>query len=224
MLISAGTIREARSVVDHLHVRGVDFIKVHDSVPRDPYLEIARECKRLRVPFAGHVPPGVSAVEASHAGQRSIEHLGGNYEAVLLACSTHEARLGILARRMLQTSIQAAWRGTAPDETAPFRINFTKPIVEQFSSSKADALIKVFQQNGTWQTPTLVALENTWSSMRASLSNEELRIGEKLLQMDRDLVRRMKRAGVGILEGLIFRSTARSRGFPTSSLSSSAPG
>src|SRR5207237_3483798 len=51
-----------------------DFIKTYSWVPRAAYYGIAREAKKVRIPFAGHVPFSVSVVEASDAGQRSIEH------------------------------------------------------------------------------------------------------------------------------------------------------
>ena len=54
--------------------RRADFIKTYSWVPRAAYYGIAREAKKLGVPFAGHVPYSVSVVEASDEGQRSIEH------------------------------------------------------------------------------------------------------------------------------------------------------
>ena len=66
---------QARAAVRDLAARGADFIKVHDQTPRDAYFAIARESRRLGIPFAGHVPTGVTAEEAVAAGQKSIEHL-----------------------------------------------------------------------------------------------------------------------------------------------------
>src|SRR5205823_15019088 len=61
---------------------GVDFIKVHEHLSREVYFAVAAEARRLGVPFAGHVPAGdtsflVSGIEASNAGQRSLEHMFG---------------------------------------------------------------------------------------------------------------------------------------------------
>ena len=53
---------------------GVDFIKVQSPVPRDAYFAIADEAKRQGLPFFGHVPELISAVEASDAGQCSMMH------------------------------------------------------------------------------------------------------------------------------------------------------
>lgn len=66
---------EARAAVSELARRGVDFIKVHDSTPRDALFAIAEEARGLSLPVAGHVPAAVSIEEAVEAGMRSIEHL-----------------------------------------------------------------------------------------------------------------------------------------------------
>src|SRR6188508_1004966 len=47
---------DARAAVRDLKRRGVDFIKVHDSTPRDAFFAIADEAAKLGLPFAGHVP------------------------------------------------------------------------------------------------------------------------------------------------------------------------
>jgi imidazolonepropionase-like amidohydrolase len=65
---------EGRKIVRKVKKEGADFIKVYNYIPRDAYFAIADEAKKQGIPFAGHVPYSVSAVEASDAGQQSIEH------------------------------------------------------------------------------------------------------------------------------------------------------
>jgi len=69
--------------------RRADFIKPYSWVPRAAYFGLAREAKKLGVPFAGHVPYSVSVVEASDAGQRSIEH----EDDLSRACSAKDSLL-----------------------------------------------------------------------------------------------------------------------------------
>ena len=57
--------------------RGVDLVKVHDRTPPEAYQAIAEEARRLGLPFAGHLPRGITFEAAAAAGQRSIEHLAG---------------------------------------------------------------------------------------------------------------------------------------------------
>lgn len=75
MLRGALTPEQGTRAVDSLAARGVDFIKVHEGLSRDAYFAIARRARAKHIPFAGHVPAGIGPVEASEAGQRSLEHL-----------------------------------------------------------------------------------------------------------------------------------------------------
>jgi sugar phosphate isomerase/epimerase len=71
------TTPDARAAVDKLKSDGWDFIKVYDNVPRDAYFAIDAESKKEGIAFVGHVPVSASALEASDAGQKSIEHFEG---------------------------------------------------------------------------------------------------------------------------------------------------
>jgi len=62
-------------------------VKVYSLLPREAYFAIADEAKRLKIPFAGHVPDSVTPEEASDAGQASEEHL----LQIVEACSDRDA-------------------------------------------------------------------------------------------------------------------------------------
>jgi hypothetical protein len=66
---------DARTAVDDLQSGGADFIKIQSLIPRDAYFAAADQAKKRTISFVGHVPDAVRAVEASDAGQKSIEHL-----------------------------------------------------------------------------------------------------------------------------------------------------
>jgi imidazolonepropionase-like amidohydrolase len=68
------TPEEARKAVQSLAALHVNFIKVHDRLSRDVYFAIAETAKQEGLPFAGHVTAAISPIEASDAGQASIEH------------------------------------------------------------------------------------------------------------------------------------------------------
>ncbi len=126
---------DGRRVVDELRSGGVDFIKIQSLIPRDGYFAAAEEAKKLGIVFAGHVPDKVRAVEASNAGQKSIEHLTGVFEG----CSTVEDEL------------MAQPRG-------PGRGRF----LSTYDDAKAKALIALFVKNHTWQVPTLYWERGEW--------------------------------------------------------------
>jgi imidazolonepropionase-like amidohydrolase len=135
---SSAPIRDAadgRRVVDELKSAGVDFIKIQSLVPADGYFAAADEAKRLGLPFVGHVPDKVRAIDASNADQKSIEHLTGVFEA----CSTVEDEL------------MAKPRG-------PGRGRF----LSTYDSRRAKDLIALFVKNQTWQVPTLYWERGEW--------------------------------------------------------------
>lgn len=75
---------EGRATVDRLALEGVDFIKVTSDIDRDTYFAIAEEARKVDLPLSGHLPANesgigfkVSGVEASNAGQKSLEHSQG---------------------------------------------------------------------------------------------------------------------------------------------------
>ncbi len=84
--VIARNAEEGRQAVIDAKQAGAEFIKVHEELSREAYFAIASESKKQGLIFVGHVPPMVSVIEASDAGQKSIEHLQG----VLAACSTRE--------------------------------------------------------------------------------------------------------------------------------------
>jgi len=71
------TPEEGHDTVRRLKSSGSDFIKVYSWLSRDSFLAIAEEAKKQNISFAGHVPFSVPALEASDAGQKSMEHLYG---------------------------------------------------------------------------------------------------------------------------------------------------
>src|SRR4029453_5646056 len=65
---------DARHAVDSLKQLGVDFIKIHNRVPRDGFFALVAEARNQKLRVAGHLPRGISPKEAAVAGQASIEH------------------------------------------------------------------------------------------------------------------------------------------------------
>ncbi len=68
------TPEQARSAVSRLKQEGVDFIKVHNALPRDAFFALMDEAHKQHMPVAVHLPQGISAAEAADAGVASLEH------------------------------------------------------------------------------------------------------------------------------------------------------
>ena len=134
---------EGRAIVDSLKQSGVDFIKVFDNLTADEYYAIAEESKKVGLPFAGHLPRGVWASDASTAGQLSIEHLFGSPE---------EASKNFDQIVHLNDSPPAS-----PAEKTARAMTLLKMEVDGFDPERLKNLAVLFVKNGTWQDPTLVA-------------------------------------------------------------------
>jgi imidazolonepropionase-like amidohydrolase len=66
---------EARRAIRELKASGVDFIKVHNALPRESFFALMEEAGAQHIPVAVHLPMGVSSAEASDAGAASLEHI-----------------------------------------------------------------------------------------------------------------------------------------------------
>jgi cytosine/adenosine deaminase-related metal-dependent hydrolase len=123
-----------------------DFIKTYSWIPRAAYFGIVREAKKLGVPFAGHVPYSVSVVEASDAGQRSIEH----EDDLLRACTSKDS---LLRARFADTSTIRAYGGLG-------QLRAQAAIIRNsYDSARCKTVIATLARNHTWVTPTLVVYQ-----------------------------------------------------------------
>jgi imidazolonepropionase-like amidohydrolase len=155
---------EARAAVRRIKREGYDFVKIYSNLSREAFFAIADETKKQNLPFAGHVPWTVGAVEASDAGMRSMEHL----LETLTPSSTMGAELKKAELELVKKI--SALNGkplTAELEEEDRRIE--ERFIDTYSDEKAASLFARFAQNDTWQCPTLV-IPQMW----ASLGNKDL--------------------------------------------------
>jgi hypothetical protein len=224
---------DARAAVDQLAGQGVDFIKTQSRLDRHAYFAIADESRAKGTRFVGHVPDRVSALEASQAGQASIEHLTG----VLLACSSKEAELRreqFVPDPPNQTAEQALGRNRA----------WQRKLLDTYSPQKADGLFRAFVANRTWQVPTFpITIHLGFVSPKTDLSNDsrmkyvslgerkiwqqgikdrlayrsdaDFALREEIVRRSLELVGKMQTAGVRIMAGT---DAAAPNVFPGSSL------
>ena len=210
-VIAVNSPEDARQAVDTLKKRGVDFIKILDGLTRESYFAIAQESAKQHMSFVGHLPYGVSAAEASRAGQRSIEHLSG----VALACSSKET--------LLREQMVAAAQVRDYKKLVPLR----KEVTDSYDAAKARTLFKLLQKNQTWQVPTLVWTKATvsldapdilsdsrlayvpqsvrlaWNPQKLlqSTSVEEINVTKAEIELNRKMVKAMNDAAVPLLSG-----------------------
>ena len=199
--IAIATPEDGRRAVDMLKSRGVDFIKIQSYVPREAYFAIVEECKKQSMTFVGHVPDSIRGSEAVNAGQKSLEHLIGIFEA----SSTVEDDLL-----------------TGPKSPGRF--------LDTYDASKEAAIIQLLAKNHTWQCPTLYWERGQWlvdvidpnkdpdvkyapvswretawpratKSIIKDMDTDPLPVREKFVQHELDMVKKLDQAGVPFLAG-----------------------
>ena len=195
---------QARAIVQRLKDGGVDFVKVYARLNRETYFAIVAEAKKLRIPFAGHLPNSVSFEEASNAGQKSIEHLGWYKKFIDLSAD----------KETFQKINDTAW-------TPELRLQ----LIQSFSEQKWGDLAELFAKNGTWMSPTSVinyssmlsddtALQHDarlqlvpstesedWLRLSSRANRNTRFIREVRFQKTLDMIRIMHIKGVGLLAG-----------------------
>jgi dihydroorotase-like cyclic amidohydrolase len=137
----------ARRAVRTFKARGCDFIKIYSLLSRAAYFAVADEAKRQQIPFVGHLPIYITASEASHAGQKSIEHLDFS-----IAFSTREAEL------MKEVALEIERFSGNPYFTALVYCALDANLIraaDSYDSQKLVEISQIFVKNGAWFCPTL---------------------------------------------------------------------
>jgi imidazolonepropionase-like amidohydrolase len=152
-IIGISNESDARQAVDFVKKSGGDFVKVYDLIPRDAYFAIADEANKQHIPFAGHVPLSVDAIEAADAGQKSIEHEYG----ILAACSTQ----GQEFRKQISQARQEWIDGkiSLADLGRTF-VAQIKRLDDGYNDEKAAAVFKRLAEHGTWICPTFTVIQS----------------------------------------------------------------
>jgi hypothetical protein len=202
------TAAEGREAVDKLSASGADLIKVYSFLSRDTFLAIAAEASKQKIPFGGHVPFSVSALEASDAGQKSMEHLYG----VVLSCSAREDEL---RSELLKGGVNLPG-------SERVRLEMDEATAS-YDRRKATKVFERLAKNKTWQVPTLdvvvpyaysfdarmttdprlkyipVSVQQRWSEEAKSSTDGAIKA--KTFEQRSQIVGAMQRAGVPILAG-----------------------
>lgn len=135
----------ARQAVDALKQKGVDFVKIHNGVPREGYFALADEAKKFGLPFAGHIPVFVTPEEAVDAGQASIEHSESIFEPLAYQLAADRAKQAATTGEQSVEQIFAASQKVLPE------------IFDGFTDDNAVKLFRRFVERGTAYTPILAA-------------------------------------------------------------------
>lgn len=157
----------ATALVQQQKAQGASFIKVVNA-NREGLLAVLAEAKAQGLGVAGHLVPGLSAVESSNAGWRAIEHLGAGL-GLMLDCAGEEAAI---------RSAVLGGQGARPPFPPTFVLSpmlyraldapFYQRTLASYNADKCEAAAKTFARNDTWQVPTLLRLRTMLNSADAA--------------------------------------------------------
>jgi len=141
------TAADGRTAVQALKAGRADFVKVYNRLPRDAYFAIVDEAKKQSLPVVGHVPLSVTALGASEAGQKSIEHLS----SIDFVCSSREQEIRNALGKSGGGQMDLLSGATESGKKAIFEA------VASYNENRCADAIATFARNHTWQVPTFIA-------------------------------------------------------------------
>jgi imidazolonepropionase-like amidohydrolase len=193
---------QAREEIKTLKQHGVDYVEVDTTLTPELYWAIADEAKRQELPLVGHIPAKISAWDLPKAHQTDVEHLGGRFFNVLVACSSDE---DYFAKQMASTydTILKSLTEKKPIIEPQFKADFDQRLLETFDEHKAQRLFQMYAKNHIAQTPTLHVLKTLWQTNkeRNQLDDHDIEAGNRIFTKDLEIVGNMKKDRVPILAG-----------------------
>lgn len=165
---------QVRETIRDEKARGADFIKA--GLVSGPVLFAALdEGKKAGIPVVGHVPAGVSVVEAAQKGMRAIEHLGPA-NGLLIACAKDGDTILADVRAKTKFPTMPAIKSHIPEKLAEWAL--LKRVVNpaaadheaggvapmraalgSFDEPTCRAAMRKLKAAGNWQVPTLIRLK-----------------------------------------------------------------
>lgn len=202
LIVGLFSEKQARAEVKDLKQHNVDYVEVDTSLTPELYWAIADEAERQSLPLVGHIPATIAAGDVAKAKQSDVEHLGGRFLNVLIACSSDEAYLNQVIGKTYD-DLLIAIKEKRPADEPQFKADFDERLLRTFDESKAQRLYRLYAQSGVAQTPTLYVLNTLWQSNQddQKLSEQDMQSGKRIYAKDLEVVGEMKRAGVMILAG-----------------------
>ena len=206
-LITSGPSMNGRSVttpeqgaqrVRDQHATGYDFIKIHPGLTRDEFDAIAATASELGMPFAGHVPADVGLQRALAAGIGTIDHLDGYMESLVPATDSPAGFFGMLLASVADTSkipAMAAATHAAGVWNVPTQSLFVHVASEDSPAAMADWPEMRYMPRDTvqrWEdSKTRIISDRSFTAV----------IGQRAIEIRRDLIRSLHDSGSGLLLG-----------------------
>lgn len=185
--LNASTPEQVRKTVREQREGGADFIKA--GLVSGPVLFAAiDEGQSESIPVVGHVPAGVSVMDAANRGMHVIEHLGPA-NGLLIACSEDADNIladlqastvfptvpdidsHIVAKLAEWALLERVINPAAADQEAG-GIEPTRRALASFNEEKCRRAMRELRDLGTWQVPTLIRLKTVYLADEPSFASD----------------------------------------------------
>jgi imidazolonepropionase-like amidohydrolase len=188
---------EASAAVTRLRGLGVDFIKIHNAVPREAFFALSAEAGIQGIPFAGHIPMTVEPAEAAEAGQRSVEHIATLIEGTYSARFANETAAFEAMPQWLEDEVPTLAQTFAQQGTW-----FVPTIVAYELRARRGKLADNPDPRSRYATPPLKQYwDQTFPLTPRDRDPEGVARREQFVEIGKGMIRRMHEAGVGIAVG-----------------------
>ncbi|MBC6365838.1 amidohydrolase family protein [Algoriphagus sp. AK58] len=132
---NCATPEDAIRLVKHVVEAGYNQIKIYNNLSRESFFALAKEAQAQGITIAGHKPYRVTAIEASNAGMKSLEH--GKF----LLWESTDRRDNII-------------RHENPERLD--NTNFRRHLIDDHDTVLVKDIFKTMVNNGTYYCPTLL--------------------------------------------------------------------
>jgi len=166
MFRRAPDVTAARSAVQELAARGVDFLKAQAALQPDAHRAVVEAAKAAGLSLAGHIPVGMSVEDVIASGQRTIEHISPALVGdglLLFACSSKAPEL-LAELRAIEGGRAAAPAAEIARREAALR----QRAVDTYDPARARALGRSMRDRDVWIVPTLI-----WSASLRPLNRRD---------------------------------------------------
>ncbi|MDO1451370.1 amidohydrolase family protein [Rhodocytophaga aerolata] len=125
--------QEAKMLIGHLKAHEFTQVKIYNNIPRQSFFALAAQAKLASLDVVGHKPYSVSAIEASNAGMKSLEH----------------------AKFLLWESFSGADQVVVTANAGKIdNTHFRKRLLAEHDTVKLGQILETLAKNRTWYCPT----------------------------------------------------------------------
>lgn len=189
------TAEDGRSAAVALAQKGVDFIKIHNGVPREAYFALLERALELELPVVGHIPLNVEPEEAARAGQAGVEHFATLFEGTLRERFADDP--ATLMARYVDTGMDGLMTLFADHD-----VWFTPTLVNYRLRAERGRLAEQPDPRLRYVAPSLKEQWEAWFPVREKDSNPQVVAARmRFFQIGLNVVRLAHEAGVPLLAG-----------------------